>query len=169
MLHSLRARRTSAARLARAASALAVVALVAACGDDDDPSGPDEEPQIEFVRLTVTPAGGTATTYTVRTSGAPTTVQVRVGANAIQATAFDAANQAIDVGSDFELRLVQAVAGDAETALPAQYTFARNGTLSSTLTVTAGAPTPQTAVVRMFHKEEGHSDFDPPVQIQVVP
>lgn len=158
-----------AARAARAALVLSTLALAAACDDDDDEG--EEEPDIQSVRLTVTPPGGAATAYVITTTGAtPSPVQLRVGTSAVSAVALDDNNQSIALESDFELRVVGALSGEAETALPAGITFVRNSTLSSTITATAAAAnTTVPAVVRLFHRGEGHSDFDAGFQMRVVP
>ena len=163
-----------AARLSRRAGRAAVLVLAAAaaaaCGDDDDPTG-DDEPEIQAVRLTVTPAGGQPATYTV-TSGATTapTIQLRVGTAAVTGQALDANGQAIALDEPFELRLVATVTGGAaaeQTPLSGALTFAAGGALAGTLTATAA--TTVSGFVRMVHLEEAHSDFDARVNIAVTP
>lgn len=162
--------RLAAVRTLRALTAVAVLAGAAACSDDD--GGEDDEPEIASVRLTVTPAGGTAQTYTLREAGSDAVV-FRVGANTVSAVALDANNQAIPLESDFELRLVQAVtiqgANEVETPLGNGVTFTTSGALTgSTLTTTAASATARAAVARMFHRGEGHSDFDANFNFTVV-
>lgn len=161
--------RLAAVRTLRALVAVAALGGAAACSDDD---GEDDEPEIASVRLTVTPASGTAQTFTLRESGSDAVV-FRVGANTVTAVALDASNQAIPLESDFELRLVQAVAiqgaNEVETPLGNGVTFTKSGTLTgSTLTTTAASATGRPAVARMFHKGEGHSDFDANFSFTVV-
>lgn len=161
--------RLAAVRTLRALTAVAVLVGAAACSDDD---GEDDEPEIASVRLTVTPAAGTAQTYTLRESGSDAVV-FRVGANTVTAVALDANNQAIALDPDFELRLVQSVtiqgANESEVPLGNGVTFTKSGTLSgATLTTTAASATARPAIARMFHRGEGHSDFDANFNFTVV-
>jgi hypothetical protein len=163
-------RRPSPFRAARVAVLLSALALAGACGDDD-PAGIDDEPEIESVRLSVTPPGGTATTYTVTVNGgaSPSPIQLRVGSSAVTAQALDAAGRAIDLGSEFELRVVASVSGsnaNQQTPLAGAVTYTGNGTLTGTLVSTAATTSNVSAYVRMVHKEEAHSDFDAPVQLR---
>jgi hypothetical protein len=101
-------------------------------------------------------------------------VVFRVGNNTVSAVALDANNQTIDLESDFEVRVVQAVtiqgANEVETALPTGVTFTSNGTTSNaTLVTTAASAAERPAVVRMFHRGEGHSDFDAGIRYTVAP
>jgi hypothetical protein len=142
-------RTTSLRRLLRGAAAVTVLALASAC--DDDATGPDEEPEIESVRLTVTPPSGTATTYVLTANGStPSPVQLRVGTSTLTAVALGAGGQALDIGSEFELRM---------GGLPASVTFTRNGSLTATVSATAAVATPVTAQAIMWHKVENHDDY----------
>lgn len=156
-------------RAARAVAALAALAFAAACNDDG--GSEDDEPPIQAVRLTVTPSAGPAVAYTITTTGAtPSPVSIRVGTSTVTAAALDARNQTIALESDFELRVVGAVSGATETPLPAGFTFTPNGTLSSTITATSAVTTRTIdAAVRLFHRGEGHSDFDARFQLFVTP
>jgi hypothetical protein len=161
------------ARALRAAAVLSTLALAAACDDDDELTGEDE-PEIESVRLIVTPPGGTPTTYTVRVNGgaSPSPIQLRVGTSAVTAQALDAAGATIDLANEFELRVVASVTGsDAgqQTPLTGTLTYTGNGTLTGALVATAATTANVAATVRMVHKEEAHSDFDAGVQLRVAP
>jgi hypothetical protein len=155
-------------------AALALLALGAAACDDDDETGEDE-PEIARVQLTVTPPTGAAQQYVLGTNAATNPAVVfRVGTNRVSAVALDANNQTIDLESDFEVRVVQSVtvqgANEVENALPAGVTFTANGTTTNaTLAVTAASATERPAVVRMFHRGEGHSDFDAGIRYTVAP
>jgi hypothetical protein len=152
-------------RTLRAAAALAVLSLgVAACDGDEA----EDEPEISSIRLTVRPAGGAEQTYTLRESAtASQTVVFRTGTNTVTAVALDDNNQAIDLGSDFELRIVQSVTlaagsgNEVVTPLTGTVTFTASGTTANaTVAATAANATARDAVARMFHRGEGHSDFD---------
>ena len=149
MLSAL-SRRLPAFRAVRTAALLSTLALAATACDDDDITGEDE-PEIESVRLVVTPAGGTATTYTVTANGAtPSPVQLRVGTSTIVATPLDASGRTIDEASEFELRM---------SGLPAGVTFTQSGTLSATIAATAATTTNATVSAIMWHRSEGHDDY----------
>ncbi|MDF1505035.1 hypothetical protein PYV61_18945 [Roseisolibacter sp. H3M3-2] len=147
-------------RLVRTAALLSTLALaVTACDDDDDVTG-DDEPDIESVRLVVTPSGGTPTTYTVTANGAtPTPVQLRVGTSTIVATPLDAGGATIDESSEFELRM---------SGLPAGVTFTQSGTLSATIAATAATTTSANVSAIMWHRSEGHDDFTANFPLRVV-
>ena len=149
MLSTL-SRRLPAFRTVRTAALLSTLALAAACDDDDDLTG-DDEPEIESVRLVVTPTGGTATTYTVTANGAtPSPVQLRVGTATIVATPLDGSGGTIDEASEFELRM---------SGLPTGVTFTQSGTLTATITATAATTTNANVSAIMWHRSEGHDDY----------
>ncbi len=135
-----------------------VAALAGACDDDEE----DDEPEIQAVRLTVTPPNGTATQYIVRTNGVQGggPIQLRVGQNRVEAAGLDENNQIIDLENEFELRLVGSISGDNTTPLPAGFEFTANRALSNTLTVSTPAVGQRTVALQMFHRGENHSDFD---------
>jgi hypothetical protein len=144
-------RRLPAFRAVRTAALLSTLALAAtACDDDDDLTGEDE-PDIESVRLVITPAGGAATTYTVTANGAtPAPVQLRVGSSTIVATPLAANGQTIGESSEFELRM---------SGLPTGVTFTQSGTLTATIAATAATTTNATVSAIMWHRSEGHDDY----------
>jgi hypothetical protein len=149
MLSTL-SRRLPAFRTLRTAALLSTLALAAACDDDDDITG-DDEPEIESVRLVITPSGGTATTYTVTANGAtPSPVQLRVGTSTIVATPLDASGRTIDEASEFELRM---------SGLPTGVAFTRSGTLTATISATAATTTNANVSAIMWHRSEGHDDY----------
>ena len=163
-------------RTLRTAAALALLAVgAAACGDDD--GFEEDEPEIARIRLTVTPASGTPVNYTLQASEtANAVVAFRAGTNTLSAVALDANNQTIDLGSEFELQMVQSVsipqgsASELVTPLPAGVTFTPNGSMSgAALAITGPSATERPAVLRMFHKGEGHTDFDAKVRYTVAP
>lgn len=147
---SMPSRRLPAFRAVRTAALLSTLALaVTAC--DDDPTAVEDEPDIESVRLVVTPSGGTATTYTVTANGAtPSPVQLRVGTSTIVATPLDANGQTIAEASEFELRM---------SGLPTGVTFTQSGTLSATIAATAATTTNANVSAIMWHRSEGHDDY----------
>ena len=128
-------------RWMRAAALALMIPAFAAC---DDSEGPDDEPEIAMVRLTV----GTQTA-TMNPSGAVTgTVTLtRNTATPVTAVALDANGGVISLGNDFRLDLITT----------GGITFARTSNFSGTLTgATAGTGTVQVCVL---HIEEGHCDF----------
>lgn len=154
-------------RAVRAGLVLATLALgVAACNDADDE---EEHLEIESVRLTVTPPGGQPTVYTIRASGNTSPVALRIGSNAVAAVPLDDDGQTSDEASELELRIVGAVQGETEQPLPGDLSFARNATLTSTLSAQAPATGQRTIWLRMFHRAEGHSDFDASFPVIVNP
>ena len=141
--------RLPALRTVRTAALLSTLALAAACGDDEITG--DDEPEIESVRLVITPSGGTATTYVVTANGAtPSPVQLRVGTSTIVATPLEANGSTIDDASEFELRM---------RGLPTGVTFTQSGTLTATITATAATTTNATVSAVMWHRSEGHDDY----------
>jgi hypothetical protein len=141
----------------------------AACSDDDDD---DDEPEISFVRLTVTPPGGQPVSYDLRENASQNqTIAFRVGTNTVTAVGIGENNRTLDLDAEFEVRIVGSVsAQDVEGPLPTGVTFTRNGTLrNAQLVTTAAITTPASGVVRMFHRGEQHSDFDAAIRFTVAP
>lgn len=172
LFRRLRGPRFLSRRAARGAAL--VLAAVAAGACDDDVTGEDDEPEIQSVRLTVTPPNGAAATYSVTTTS-NTAIPLRVGTSAVTAVALDANGQAITFDEPFQFRMVANVTGGdatAQTPLSGVLTFTPGangtGTLTGTITATAVAAA-STAWVRLVHVEEAHSDYDARVQVSVVP
>lgn len=160
MLSTL-SRRLPAFRAVRTAAILSTLALSATACDDDDEITGDDEPEIESVRLVVTPAGGTPTTYTVTANGAtPSPVQLRVGTSSIVATPLDANGQTIDEASEFELRM---------SGLPTGVTFTQSGTLSASIAATAATTSNANVSAIMWHRSEGHDDYTANFPLRVAP
>ncbi len=156
-------------RAARGAALVLAALAAGACGDDDITE--EDEPQIQAVQLSVTPAAGQPVLYTIRPSGANPTVQLRVGTSTVAAVALDANNQPIVLDEPFELRLVSTVTGPdaaAQTPLTGSVTFNPSGGLTNA-TVAATSVTSVQGWVRLVHLEEDHSDFDAQVTFQVTP
>ena len=152
-------RHTSLSRAFRVGAAMAVLAFAAACNDSS--TEPEDEPDIESIRLTVTPATGAVTTYTLTANGStPSPVQLRVGTSTLTAVALGANGQSLGLEAEFELRM---------EALPASVTFTRNGTLTSSIVATSAVATPVTVQAVMWHKEEAHDDYTANFPLTVVP
>ena len=125
----------------RAAALALVIPAFVAC---DDSEGPDDEPEIATVRLTI----GTQTA-TMNPAGTVTgaVTLTRNTATPVTAVALAANGEVISLGNDFRLDL----------ATTGGITFARTGNFSGTLTgATAGTGTVQVCVL---HIEENHCDF----------
>jgi hypothetical protein len=136
--------RRTAVLTTAAAFALGAVAC------SDDPAAPDDEPQVNAVRLTI----GT-TSITVSTVSSPT-ITVAPGANAVTAQWLraDGSVEPLVTDAEFELRIRQATGSNLS--------WTASGARAGTLTVTglaAGAST--AAQVSLFHKVEQHDDFGP--------
>jgi len=156
MLSTLFAR--DARRRLRTAAVLSAIALGAACGDDD-PTEPDDEPDVQTVTLAV---GASSITINKTTGTASGNLVVPNGTSTVTAQWLrpNGSNETLVTDAEFDLRIVP-----TNTAV-ASYTptGARAGTIN-VLTLAAGATT--TAQVSLFHKEEQHNDFGPyPITIQ---
>ncbi len=141
---------------------LATVTLATACGDDD-PTGVDEEPEIDRVLLTV----GT-TTLTVPLNGAITGGPVSIRANTATPVSARFVRQdgtddpIVTSEADFQLRVVR-VSGPALT-----FALSTANRFAGTITATGSG----TAIVdpQLFHVGENHDDFSRPgVSITVTP
>lgn len=142
-------------RTVRMLSGLVALATAVGCNDS---TGPDDDhaEEVAEIRLTVTPAAGTATTYTIRTTGmTPTPMQLRVGTVAVTAQVFDedGENVTAELGNEYEVRLTPA------TGSSIGYSF--TNAFSGTLTTTAQAVGNRTVQVELFHTGENHADFGP--------
>jgi hypothetical protein len=158
-------------RAARGAALVLAAVAAAACGGDDDPTG-DDEPQIQSVRLTVTPEGGQARpSVVVRTGVTPAPVlQLPLGRSTVRADPLDAGGQVITLDEPFEMRLVATVTGEganAQTPLSGPVSFAPGGALTGTVNATTSASV--SGWVRLVHLEEAHSDFDAQVTLTAAP
>lgn len=136
-------------RVRLVAVALFSAAAFAAC-DDDDPTEPEEEPEVSSVRLTVG-----ANSVTVTTTSNPT-LNLAAGANTVTAQWLraDGSVETLVTDAEFELR-ISGVSGSNLAWTP---TGAGGGTL--TVSGLSGGQTAAARVV-LFHLEEQHEDFGP--------
>ena len=141
---------------------LALLAVVSACSDDD-PIEPEEEPEVQSVRLTSAATPAFAITIN-KTNGQPSgPLRIAVGATPIAAAWLkaDGTNETLISDAEYELRIVPTTA----TNLSWSATGAFSGTLTTT-GLTSGQTT--TATVALRHKVEQHDDFGPyTITIQV--
>jgi hypothetical protein len=137
-------------KLRRWAGLAAVVALTATTGAcSDDPTGEEREPEIAFARISV---GGQS--VTINDAGTQTgTLTVPRGQSTVTVAYFRDNNQPEDLvtSAEFEVRLLARTGTSGVTFTPSG---AFGGTLNTT---TAGA---KSLDVQLFHKEEGHADFN---------
>jgi len=125
----------------------------------------EQEPEVATMRLTIG-TGATAQTVNVNAAtgvvtGGPISIKVNT-ATTIAATWLkaDGSTDAIASTSEFQLN----IAGLSPTSI----TFARTGDFTGTLTGTA-TTTSGTGMFSLFHKGEGHEEFEWAVTIHVVP
>jgi hypothetical protein len=135
-------------------SVVAACALAtAAC--DDDTTEPEDEPEVQTLRLVI----GTTTYNIDKGTGLTGSITLPRSASTITATFLraDGTVESLVSASTFELRITF-----ANTALA---TFARTGAFTGTITGVAAGTT--TAVVQLFHLEEQHADFERTVNVTV--
>jgi hypothetical protein len=161
MQYPVRFRATARPTFLRTAVAVAAFGgLLGAAACDSDPVSPGGDVDIESVRLTITPATGAATVYTVTANSAnDAPVVLRVGTSTIRAEPLDDRGQVVSEAPEFELRLLD---------LPNGVTFTRNGTLTATV-VTTQAVTATPVRAQMWHRAEEHEDYTAVFRIQVTP
>lgn len=161
MLSTLRTRRSLLAILVAATTTLAA-------GCDDDPAEPVEpEPEVDRVEFTLT-TPATTRTVTVNTAG------VQAGTNT-----FPAGTTTVTLSARF-----LKADGTVETLVTAAEFELRQGPTGSTQGVTFRLATGQsfsgtvdgltnitnnTVMIQLWHKAEGHEDFEQPLRIAVGP
>ncbi|MGQ0712186.1 MAG: hypothetical protein ACT4PJ_00490 [Gemmatimonadaceae bacterium] len=151
-------------RSRRSALVMAVIgSLVVGC--DEDPVQPEPEPEFERVEFTLT-AGATTRVVTVNTTGTQTgTANFPAGTTSVSLAArFLKADNSVDVlvtPADFELR--QGTGGSAGVTFALATGQSFSGTVSG---LTNGT---RTVMMQLFHKVEGHEDFQQPLTIVVGP
>lgn len=138
----------------------ALVFGAAACSDD--PTEPDDEPDVQTVTLTV----GASTVTINKTTGAPSgNLVVPAGTSTVTAQWLrpNGSNETLITDAEFDLRIVP--------SNTTEVTYAPTGARSGTLTLVnlaAGGTT--AAQVSLFHRDEQHNDFGPyPIIIQRAP
>ena len=148
MLSSLRPAR----RLARFAAVVAAVSMIAAC-DDDDPTGVEQEPEVQTMTLT---AGASSITIDKTTGAASGQLTVPSGTTTITATLrrADGSTETLVTGAEFDVRITPA------TGTP--FAWTPNTSLGGSL-VTSGVTSGQTiaSTVDLYHRAEQHADFGP--------
>ena len=132
-------------------AAILFIGFATAC-DDDDPTAPEEEPDVATVRLT---AG--AQSITIPRSGQPSgNLVIPAGTSAVTAQFLkpDGSPETLVTEAEFELRIVPTT--------PANLAFNRTGAFAGNL-VTTGLTSGQTttAQVSLYHRIEQHEDFGP--------
>ena len=139
------------ARLRRSAALALAVAAVGACTDS---TGPEQEPEVESIRLTFSSGSVVTSVVTISSTGAVTgTVTLPAGGSRTVAAEFlNAQGQPDDhvTADQFQLAVTPATG----------VTFSRTAAFQGTLT--AGG-TPGTVAVQfgLLHIEENHVDFGP--------
>lgn len=152
-------------RARRSALVMAAIGSLAVVGCDDDPVEPEPEPEFERVEFTLT-AGATTRVVTVSTTGAQTgTANFPAGTASVSLAArFLKADNSVDplvTAADFELR--QGTGGSTGVT----FTLATGQSFSGTVSgLTNGT---RTVMIQLFHKIEGHEDFEQPLTIVVGP
>jgi hypothetical protein len=140
---------------------IATAALAAGC--DDDPTEPEPEPEFNRVEFTLT-AGGVTRVDTVTTTGTQTgnrtfpagTTTVTVSARFLKA---DGSVDPIVTPATFELRQgTGGTQGVTFTLTPGQ---SFQGTIAG---LTNGS---RTIMLQLFHKAEGHADFEQLLTLQI--
>ena len=127
------------------AFSFALMGTLGAC--DDDPVEPEEEPEVETVRLTI--GGQVITMVSGNPPSSPITITRAAHAVAAVYLRADGSNETLVTSAEFELRLVPANSSIL--------TFTTAGAFGGTLTGVAAGST--TMRLELFHKVEGHADF----------
>lgn len=130
---------------------LAASLVLGACSDD--PTEPEEEPEVQTLTLTV---GGSSITIDKTTGAASGNLVVPAGTSTVAAQwkRADGSNESLITSDEFELRIVPTAA--------ANLTWTPTGAFGGTLVVTGLASNATTtARASLLHKEEQHEDFGP--------
>ena len=151
---------TLARRAVALTAALASLTVATACGDDD-PAGPDDEPSVESVRLTV---GGTTVTIDDRgNQSAPLAIRANqaTAVSAVFLTASGQEDPIVTRTTEFVLNF------ENQGGVP--LTFTRSATDRFAGTLTAAQTGSAVVEVQLFHTEENHDDFARNATISVTP
>lgn len=139
-------------RIARLTVGLLAISALAACGDDN-PTEPNNEPEVQTMTLT---AGTSAITINKTTGAASGQLTIAPGTTTITATfkKADGSDESRVSGSQFDVRI--------SPSAGTPFTWTPNTSLGGTL-VTSGVTSGQTinASVDLYHRAEGHADFGP--------
>ncbi|MBK8058802.1 MAG: hypothetical protein IT358_00535 [Gemmatimonadaceae bacterium] len=130
---------------------LAATLVVGACSDD--PTEPEDEPEVQTLTLTV---GSSTITIDKTTGAASGNLVVPAGTSTVAAQwkRADGSLETLITSAEFDLKITPAT--------PANLTWTPNGAFAGTLVTTGLASNATTnASVALFHKEEQHEDFGP--------
>lgn len=130
---------------------LAASLVLGACSDD--PTEPEDEPEVQSLTLTV---GASSITIDKTTGAASGNLVVPSGTSTVTAQwkRADGSNEALISSDDYELRIVPTNA--------ANLTWTPAGAFGGTLVVTGLASNATTSArVSLLHKKEQHEDFGP--------
>lgn len=140
-------------RALRAFAAVTTLALFATACGDDDPVGPDDEPDTARIVLTI---GTQAVTWTTGNgSVAPAAITIPAGQSRTVTAQFFRADDSQDPiinANDFRL--------DFNVASGTGVTVAKNGNLGATITANGTAGQSVTFTLSLFHLEEGHEEYE---------
>jgi hypothetical protein len=139
--------------LRRLAAPLAMAALLTTAACSDDPTEPEDEPEVQTMTLTV---GANSITFDKTTGAASGVLTVPAGTSTVAAVykKADGTVESLVTSTEFDLRITPTT--------PANLSFTPNGAFSGTL-VTSGLASNATTTARaaLFHKAEQHEDFGP--------